>query len=43
MTYFFTVPRLKFNADDYVKFLRPGVPVAAFEGQGLLSGLRLLR
>jgi len=33
MTYFFTVPRLKFNADDYVKFLRPGVPVAAFEGK----------
>jgi len=33
MTYFFTLPRLKFNADDYVKFLRPGVPVAAFEGK----------
>ena len=33
MTYFFTVPRLRFNADDYVKFLRPGFPVSAFEGQ----------
>jgi TonB family protein len=31
MTYFFTPPKLRFGASDYVSFLRAGAPVKAFE------------
>ncbi|MEP7270498.1 MAG: energy transducer TonB [Acidobacteriota bacterium] len=32
-TYFFAVPKLRLSPPDYVKFLRPGQPVRAFEGK----------
>lgn len=31
MTYFFTLPRLRINADEYVTFIRPGAPHKPFE------------
>ncbi len=31
MTYFFSPPKLRFGASDYVAFLRTGAPVKAFE------------
>lgn len=35
MTYFFTVPRLRLKADDYVNFIRHGAPRAPFEGDDI--------
>lgn len=34
MSYFFAAANLKMNAADYVKFIRPSVPVEVFDGQG---------